>query len=254
MDKKIALSTALSWNHKWDPIYSLDLLKTYNLKDFQLYISNNYTDSLIKKIHSYEDVNILIHSPNNLCKKALDPYEIDLINRILLKKDKYVVYHHDYSVSTSEVVCIVKKLNQEGITVLLENFYMDKTSNSVKQNLESYIEILKAVNINNLGLIPLLDIPRLFIEEIYTEIDSLKETFEILNTISDLKMDMFLHLIDSKKTSQNRECWCAIGKGYLPYDEIFKKISDLNIKILLTVLEYEMEEHIAESLNYFSLK
>lgn len=248
----IALSTALSRDVNWDPLYSLGLTKKYSLDSCQVYLGDNFTNNaeLTREIMENYNLNIILHSPVSLNRDSLDE---ELIKKILeFKRDESicVVYHHDFNVGVGETLEIVELLNQKGIAVLLENFYESKDQIDVRSNVESYKRILIESHFKGLELYPLLDIPRLFINGINSIINPYDETLSILNLINSLGSTLYLHLIDAKDDEQSRESWCPIGMGYIPYKKIFNHLIKCKIKIPLIILEYEDEDHVKESLDY----
>lgn len=245
MDKNIALSTSFSVNHNWDPIYSIELTRKYGLKYCQIYIGDNFKDKeLIDKINSFTNIGYIFHSNFDLNLLAINSREIEIIKSIN-SDEKLVVYHH-CNAPIHEVIDCVKELNQFGITVLLENFYFDY--GAIEDTVNSFIEILDISKKRGLNLLPLIDIPRLFIDKVKD--DSLELTSRILQKVKNLDMPLYTHLIDSKNKTQERGSWCPIGSGYIPYDDIYNYIEDLGIYIPLQILELEEEGHIKESLSY----
>lgn len=247
METTLSLSTALSWNHNWDPIHSLKLSQEYNIQTCQVYINKNFSDEIIQNINKH-NLNYIYHSPSSIADEALDRKEINIIKKLKQGKDTFVVYHHDFNVPVEECLKIIKKLNDEGITVLLENFYASRDQHDVRENIESFKRLIIEAHFNDLKLIPLLDIPRLFIEGINSVLNPYDETISLVNLINSLGSTLYLHLIDAKNDTQSRESWCAIGEGYIPYKKIFNYLNKTKIKIPLTVLEYEDEKHIDGSI------
>lgn len=247
METKLSLSTALSWDHNWDPIYSLKLTREYKVGHCQLYINKNFSEEKINEIKSF-NLNYIFHSPCNIDDNALDNDEIKVIKSLASGNDPLVVYHHDYTFPVDKSLEIVKKLNDEGITVLLENFYASRDQHDVRENIESYKRLIIEAHFNELKLIPLIDIPRLFIQGINSVLNPYDETISLLNLINSLGSTLYLHLIDAKNDNQSRESWCAIGEGYIPYKKIFSYLKKTNMIIPLTVLEYEDEKHIEGSM------
>lgn len=247
METILSLSTALSWNHNWDPIHSLNLTQEFNIQSCQVYINNNFSDDKIEEIKKY-NLNYIYHSPSSIEDEALNKEEIEVVKKLANGKDVYVVYHHDLKVPVDKSLDIIKSLNKEGITVLLENFYASRDQHDVRENIESYKRLIIEAHFNNLKLIPLLDIPRLFIEGINSILNPYDETISLINLINSLGSTLYLHLIDAKNDTQSRESWCAIGEGYIPYKKIFNYLKKSKIKIPMIVLEYEDEKHINGSI------
>lgn len=250
MLEKIALSTSLSYRHNWDPIFSLDLTRKFCINKIQLYLGNNFSNSaLIRKINiEYSTYfKFIIHSPVNLNYGALNS---DIIQNIkdLIPGQRKVVYHHDLSCNLRDSLDIIEKLNSEGITVLLENFYPE--AESVINNINSYIDVICGSANRGLKLYPLIDIPRLFIRHISEKYNSMELTKKLLFSVKDLNPNLYLHLIDVESISQSRDTWCSLGNGIIPYKDIFNIISYLKINIPMIILEYEEEKHIDGSLDY----
>lgn len=252
MNSKIALSTALSANHNWDPVFSLELTQKFGLDFCQIYIGEifNNNSKLLEKIRAFKNIKYIIHSPSPLNTEALKKSEIDVIENLIPDKEKYVVYHHDYKTDLHIVLDIIENLNNKGITPLLENFYSEKRIDQVRLNINSYIDIITASKKKNLKLFPLIDFPRLFIHEIAEQMNSEAETNKLLDKIAELGFNLYIHAIDVQNPNQNRESWCEMGRGCIPYNKIFQKIIDLRIQVPLIVLEYEEEKHIPGSLQF----
>ncbi len=244
MFEKIALSTSLSYKHNWDPIYSLELTRRFGINNIQIYLGDPVLTQKIIREYS-GGFNFIFHSPVDLNFDALNSKTVQIIPGI-----KNVVYHHDLSCNLSDSLDIIKKLNSVGITVLLENFYSEP--DLVINNIKSYIDILNESVKRGLKVYPLIDIPRLFIQDISNKYDSMELTLGLLDSIHNLDVRLYLHLIDVDNISQSRETWCPIGTGIIPYKKIFIYITSLEIDIPMIVLEFEEEKHIGESLDFLN--
>lgn len=252
MKSNLALSTSLSWDQNWDPKYSINLIKESEIGICQVFVGDNFfkDENLATEIadNCRDSLKLLAHSPVDLNDRALDPQVIKKIKDLLKYNNNLVVYHHDSDFPLDKTLEVVKKLNDMGLIVLLENFYFDKSD--VSNTLKLYKEMLKAADMHRLELYPLLDIPRLFISGIVENIDSLKETYKLLEVICSLEMELYLHLIDCKDRSQARDSWCSIGQGVIPYRDILNKIDELGLTVPITVLEYEELKHIDNSIEF----
>lgn len=248
MENNVALSTSFSANYSWDPIYSLELTKKYNLKFCQIYIGDNFKDkTLVSRINKFNDIDFLFHSNYNLEPSGIIKGEIDIINSIN-SKNKYVVFHHTIKVSLEDVLDSIKLLNSMGITVLFENFYEDY--DRVEESVNSYIEILKTSIDRGYKLLPLIDFPRLFIDKAIEDNDPISLTYKLLDAVKLANTPLYTHLIDCRDSSQKRDSWCQIGDGSIPYNSIFSYIKKLEISIPLHILELEEEEQIPGSVDY----
>lgn len=250
----VALSTSLSWDRGWDPNYSINLTKEYNISNIQIFVGDNFLNnsSLCTNVAKScnNELNLIAHSPVDLDENALDPELIRDLVTVLKFNRKLVVYHHNYMYPVDKTLKVVRELNKKGITVLLENFYTETSNCEVIRNIKSFKDILLKSRELDLDIFPLLDIPRLFNNKIDSDIDPLKETLSLLEYIEGLKLSLYLHLIDCSNSSQSRDSWCPVGSGVIPYKEVFSKISNLEIDIPLVVLEFEDIEHVDESINF----
>ncbi|QEN03159.1 hypothetical protein EW093_00055 [Thiospirochaeta perfilievii] len=253
MIKNISLSTSLSYKHNWDPIYSIEITKKLDLDYIQIFLGDNFfiDDQLGKNInHSYTNsLNFLLHAPTYLNRKALNPDLLHVVKSIKPQKS-LVVFHHDYTAPIKDILDIVKTLNNHGITPLLENFYPLKCD--ILKCIEHYKEIILLFKRERLQLYPLLDIPRLFISWISSKIDPMYKTKELLTYIKFLNLPLYLHLIDTSDSDQNRSSWTSLGSGIIPYNELFDFIEELGLDIQIAVLEYEEEDHLNNSINYLN--
>ncbi|MBN2616922.1 MAG: hypothetical protein JXR64_01280 [Spirochaetales bacterium] len=244
--KNFSLSTALSSNHNWDPIYSMEITQKLGVKSCQIYIGNGFDQGKIDQINNY-NLNIIFHSNHTLDNSSLDMLEISIIKKIKSNR-KYVVYHHNPKISPVECYNVISELNRLGITPLLENFYDLSSGLKAKDIINNYLETIDFCN--SLDFFPLIDFPRLFKDNIAKEIDPFKETERILNNFKNYRM--YAHLIDVNNNSQNRESWCPIGSGVIPYNNIYKAIVNNNIEVPLWILEFEDESHILQSIEYIN--
>lgn len=248
MGNQVALSTSFSAKHNWDPIYSIEITKKYNLEYCQIYIGDSFNNpELINRVNNYVDINYIFHSNFNLEPSGVVDREIEIVKRIK-SQEKKVVYHHSINASVEEALEAVKELNSRGITVLLENFYEDY--DRLPYSVNSYIDILKKSRLSGLKLYPLIDFPRLFIDKAVNRIDPLNLTYKILDSVKELNYPLYTHLIDTTSTSQTRPTWCSIGDGNIPYRKIFSYIKKMGIITPLHILELEDEMHIQRSIDY----
>jgi sugar phosphate isomerase/epimerase len=106
---------------------------------------------------------------------------------------------------------------------------------------------------DNLKVIPVLDLPRLFVPEIFNNFDSLDLCLKIIEHMAVNTEHVILHLIDMKNHNHiSRDSWCPVGRGLMPYKKIFDFAKQKNIHYDHWVLEYENKELTLESLVYLA--
>ncbi|HQV31673.1 MAG TPA: hypothetical protein PKV71_07345, partial [Calditrichia bacterium] len=98
---------------------------------------------------------------------------------------------------------------------------------------------------------PVLDIPRLFHRDLEMETgESLEWCYQVLNFFGNRRIPILLHLIDAQDNEQSRNSFVELGKGVLPYDEIFRFILKTRPTIAGAILEFEDKVHPISSRDY----
>ena len=255
MLNKIGVATSIFAEKGFDALLSFDYVQNHQLGAIQLYMDKGLEADKERILEQQQlaknsSTKVLCHSPYYLNKEALDGKHIAALRLIFPRGQKnYVVFHFDENTPTSEALRTIENLNSSGITVALENFYQDQTQAGLAKNLNRFRNLIAMAKQERLDLIPVIDIPRLFI----TPFQPFNPTFLVELLLELLEnQSIILHLIDSKSPKQDRDDWVAIGSGTIPYTYIFKLLKQYNITVDTAILEYEKESLATSSISVLS--
>jgi hypothetical protein len=141
----------------------------------------------------------------------------------------------------------MQTLNNNGITVCLENYYRYEDRDSLVTNITTYNLLINQAAAQKLDFYPLIDIPRIFIHS-FEQFNSLFICELILNNISFVKKNIILHLIDFNDNRQRREDWCPVSTGKMEYAVLFDIMGRYSLNVEYAVLEYEVSDLAKKSL------
>lgn len=252
----IAAATSISKAKNYDALDTLMYCQQNNVSSVQLFLDNSLlgNDRNIDTVRDYAKehaIALTCHAPVSLNDEIFIGTIIDSLSRILAFQDKsYVIIHFDENVDFEVALSIIETLNNRSLTVCLENFYEKTDERSVLNNICVYNALLTAAKMKGLDVVPVFDLPRLFIADITRKLNSKHMTDLILKTIAINHYKPILHLIDYTDYSQERDTWTSIGKGIMPYREIFELMKALAISLDHIVLEYEDKKMFIESIPF----
>ncbi len=256
-DPKIGVATSIFAEKQFDPFATIDFCQRHSIQNIQLYLDaklEHDTEKIETLAHHCEEAHLKVfcHSPYFLNKDIIDGHHIASLSRIFPKhQNRYTVIHFDEKSSLKENLSTIERLNNSGITVCLENFYIAKTRESLIENFNNYATLYGAAMSRNLDIIPVIDFPRLFIESFH-DVDALFLTELLLHKISLHKAELILHLIDTKHPRQAREDWTPFGSGVIPYGQIFQTLKTYDLTVISAILEYEQTDLAYDSLTPLS--
>jgi hypothetical protein len=250
----IGVGTSVSKDKNWDPLDTLQFARENNTKIVQIYLNDDLIahPGLINDAREYAEENDMLltcHSPEPLNKKALSKKNIAAANELLMHQaEKRIVIHYDEKEKLDDCLMCIEELYENELIVCLENYYVQKETKNFARNINIFNSIFTLAMQEELPVYPVIDFPRLFISGIIENVNSLLITKQILDNLSMLSMKVILHLIDFTDYGQQRNSWCAIGKGLMPYKEIFEFIHEIELDIDHCILEYEDKKLYLESL------
>ncbi|ERP38997.1 hypothetical protein [Chitinivibrio alkaliphilus] len=252
--QKIGVATSIYKDCGFDSQKTIDFVRETGLSLVQLYMNEELEKDAaeterLRDLCSTEKITLLCHSPYDLNKAVLShSRHIASLNRIFPRNQKkYVVFHFDETASVDDALSVMEILNNNGITVCLENYFRFHDRDSLVSNITLYTRLIHRAAELKRDFVPLIDIPRFFIAP-FAVFDPLFICELVLNNIAYARKEIFLHLIDVTDTRQRREDWCPVGEGILSYDTIFTLLQRYAISVPYTILEYEEVEPALASL------
>ena len=250
---KSILSVASSVGENYDTLDALNYAIENRFKGFQVYVNHQIISDVelrntVREECKNNDIKLITHAPDTLNWANVSNQDINKANEAILKyeNDTLVVHHFDETISLDEAIRCLEFLNEQGVTTCLENFFI-LGANSSEECFRSYLKLITWTVKNNVKLIPVFDIPRLYDDKVELKSKALGLIEEAFNTFLTIKTSIILHLIDGSSIT-NRNEWCPIGQGIVPYSEIFDRLNRYNIPVYMTILEYDDKQNPIESI------
>jgi len=247
----IAFATSLFAENGFDEVSTINFAEKKGISAVQLYMNANLQANKgkiekIRKLCSEKSMKVLCHSPFTLGKVSENFAHCTALSEIFpFGAEKYCIFHFDENCETEDMIYDCERLITFGITPCIENFYIDKTRHGLIANIEKFMTFFAEIYMRNLNVLPVLDFPRLFCEQF----TNFHPTF-----LSELLIQKFarkkiiIHIIDSVSPRQNREDWCAVGRGIIGWIDIFHFLKKQGVFAEFAVLEYENTFPVDESI------
>ncbi len=243
----IGVATSVSADKGFDTLDTLAYSSTHNFKLVQVYLNNSVisTPALHQQIidkAANSDIQLLCHAPDRLrAGEAVDPRVNQAVLDILRNNpNKWVVHHFDQQQSVDETLELVERLIKDGLIPCIENFHYLDGAEKGRQHYRHYLELFRKIREHNLRAYAVIDIPRLFHTKLELTVDEASNILlDVFKQLDNLKVPIILHLVDSTNLNQEREYWCPLGEGAIPYDELLKIVFASTCQIEAVIYEYE---------------
>lgn len=252
----IGVANSISANFDFDPLDTINFAKRENFGSVQIYLNDDLVQnrSTLKKIQQQENnfEKFFYHAEGMLNPDFLDSEYQKLLYRFLegSQHSNYIL-HFDENIEIDKLLSLVENLKMEEITLYIENFFSHKNKDNAEKNIKKYMALFTLTNNFHENILPVLDIPRLFHQNLCFTIDqALEWCYQLLNFFGNKNIPVLLHLIDCKEASQSRFSYCPIGEGYIPYQEIFDFLVKTAAPVSNIILEYEDKINPVVSVGY----
>lgn len=252
--EQIGVATALSKEKHYDPMDTLLFCKQHDIALVQIYMDMTLVKSSdyiieIREFAKECGIALTCHAPEPLNDRMLSEIILTAAEQLLFyQPEKKLIVHYDETQPLKKTISSVEALNKRGFAVCLENFYFARDEQTFLGNIDTFNSVFSLAEKYGFSIYPVMDFPRLFIAHIFNNYNSLVLTEQIIDTIASHPFKVILHLIDFNDYSQNRESWCALGKGLMPYNAIFQHAESRGILYDHGILEYEDKKLTLESL------
>ena len=236
----VATSVAKDNHFSWQD--TVDYALNQNLNSIQFYVPQNKNLPQISSPANFK--NTYLHLPIN--------YDSNLKELILFAtefKRNYnsnkLIIHQNESLSFQDTNEIIEKINWAGFLVGIEN--------EGSENLNSFFELIEYLSKSDSKFYAVLDIHRFYFNYCakYKEETIFKVICQLLDFCSKSKLNIVLHVIDSKLFKSNRDDWVPMFEGIVPYSQLLKYISDIQINMESLIFEYESYDSVTNSLENF---
>ncbi len=236
----VATSIAKKQHYSWE--YTVDFCARYNLNLIQFYWQNPIP--LIKKLESLDIPLRFLHLPVEVDSAMNFPEFSSKICSDFSKfyKSNNLIVHQQTDQSNGVDDKLISRLNALHFRVGLENDY--------SKSLTGFKSKLKICQSKHFPIFVVFDIHKFFnrfylrhsVEQI------LQASLELFLYCRKLNLTLILHIIDSKSFDSDRDSWCPLFEGILPYRHIFDLIKKYQISCEGIILEYEDEVMAEESI------
>lgn len=237
IDLGVATSIAKRYQYSWQ--HTINYCLTNGLDAIQFYLLQALSIQNITAGNSISKK--YLHLPTNFPENHKNIIAACMQFKSFYKSDKLIV-HQNEALTIRNQIDIISKLTDSGFVVGIEN--------EGERDLKLYIKLLEKCKLAQKNFFAVLDIHRFFHDycKIYACEIIQDEIIRILRWCNDSETSILLHVIDSKSFSGDRQYWCPIFNGLVPYSDIFGYIRDKNISIESIILEYETEYNTMSSI------
>lgn len=241
----IGIANSVSANFDFDPLDTIKFAKQANFDVIQIYLNQHILDDekLLAKIQKHQNAfkKVYYHAEGFFNKDFPNGEYYQKLIRFLknIENSNYIL-HFDEKIDIDKLFKLTDDLSADGIKIFIENYFQKSSKAASEKNIKKYTALFTLVNTVENIIFPVLDIPRLFHKKLrLKKTDALEWCYQLLNFFGNRNIPILLHLIDSKDRDQSRTSFCAVGEGYIPYQEIFDFIKKTKPPISDIILEFE---------------
>jgi hypothetical protein len=240
IDLGVATSILKDNQYSWKD--TIDFALSLNLNSIQFYLPKNKIIPRISEINKFK--NLYLHLPNDFDSKLDESISYSSSFQKSYRSDK-IIFHQNKSISNEKTLILIKKFNDKGLVVGLEN--------DGGQELYSYCDLIEYLSLNKVKLFSVLDIHRFYFNY-YKQygIDDVHDMIEkLLSLCSESDLGIVLHVVDSKSFNSDRKMWVPLLTGRVPYSEIFNFLSKKEINVDSMIFEFESKAQVLSSIKNF---
>ncbi|HQU72686.1 MAG: hypothetical protein KDI06_03380 [Calditrichaeota bacterium] len=252
----IGVANSVSSNFGFDPIDTIEYAQNGRFEILQIYLNQQVLDDpavldrILKDSHQFSKV--YYHGEGYLNDEFPgSDYQKKLYAFLERTEAPSFILHFDEKTNIDVLIRVVEKLGKQKPAILVENFFREKGKEAAEKNLKKFLALFTLSTNFGTPIYPVLDIPRLFHRDLEMETgESLEWCYQVLNFFGNRRIPILLHLIDAQDNEQSRNSFVELGKGVLPYDEIFRFILKTRPTIAGAILEFEDKVHPISSRDY----
>ncbi|RQV99262.1 MAG: hypothetical protein EH225_11880 [Calditrichaeota bacterium] len=246
MNPPVGIANSVSFNVDYDPVDTLYFAHQSKFDMVQIYINEAMLEEkqklveLVDRIKEMPLSTVYFHAHGEFNREfAGSDYKVKLFNFLNRFENSRLIHHFDENEDLDNIIQLVDQLHADNRRMYLENYFQKQGASNAEKNLRKYTAVFSLVNSFESKIFPVIDIPRFFHKDIeFTDETSLNWCYQILNFFGNRRMPIVLHLIDALDPKQDRNDYCPVGKGYIPYKEIFNFIRKNRVQIEGIILEF----------------
>jgi hypothetical protein len=241
----LAVASSVSADRGFDTLDAVEYAIDNKFKGFQAYINQQIVNDAklrveVSSLCRDKYLRLVAHAPGTLNWDNVSDVSVNSATKHLLALETrvLVVHHFDETVGLKKALECLMYLCDQGITTCLENFFMLGKETSEKCFMD-YLFLLTKAKALSIDFVPVLDIPRIYDAKVHLAHLAQKLLEEAFNVFKSIEIPIILHLVDMHSGSQERNSWCPVGQGIIPYVDIFGQMSQRKISIYMVILEFE---------------
>lgn len=243
----IGIANSVSANFGYDVFDTLKYEEQSNFDLIQIYLNSELLNDNIylKKLQNYllksNCKPVYFHAEGFLNRKFQESeYSRKLFEFVSNFDEGKLIIHFDESAHLEEMLDVISAFSDHKPVFYLENYFRSQGKINAEKNIRKYLALFTLANSQQFSLAPVIDIPRFFnASREFTSEEALQWCFELFNYFGNRGIPILLHLIDAMKPTQERNSYCTIGEGYIPYPDIFQFIVKIKAPIEGIILEFE---------------
>ncbi|MEJ2637384.1 MAG: hypothetical protein P8184_19110 [Calditrichia bacterium] len=247
MQFPIGVANSVSSNFGYDPLDAMHYAKQSGFSIVQIYVNEKMLqdskglENLKKELAAQHFSTIYLHAEGDLNPEFLGKdYSKALFSFVEFLEECRLVLHFDETAALEDMLDVLNRLVRKDIIVYLENYFQSSGQENAEKNMRKYQALFTLANSHTVQLHPVLDIPRFFQHDLkMSESDALEWCYQMFNYFGNRRIPILLHLIDATDSRLERNSFCALGEGFLPYEKIFSFLLKNRTLIEGVILEYE---------------
>ena len=247
----IGIANSVSANFGYDVFDALKYEEQSNFDLIQIFLNSTHINDAIflKKLKDYllgsNDKPVYFHAEGFLNREfQRSEYSKKLFEFVSNFEHKKLIIHFDETEQLEEILDIISYFSDHEPILYLENYFRLSGKVNAEKNLRKYLALFTLANSQQFNLAPVIDIPRFFNASLkFTNDEALQWCFELFNYFGNRGIPILLHLMDATKPTQERNTYCTIGEGYIPFREIFQFMLKIKVPIEGIILEFEDKIH-----------
>ncbi len=241
----IGVANSISKNFNYDPRDTLHYVKNEGFECLQIYLSNEllqHTDWYPELEENFSsELSVVFHAEGDLNRTFFSSSYYQLLQHFFThSSDPHYILHFDEQIQVDHLVDLIEKQVPKNEIVYLENYFKSPGPVAAVKNIKKFMALFTLVLADQKKLLPVLDIPRFFHANLqWSPSEALNWIFQLMNFFSLRRIPVLLHLVDYSDPRQQRNQFCPVGEGYIPYSDFFKFVIKTEPLISGIILEYE---------------
>jgi hypothetical protein len=252
----IGVANSISANFQFDPLDTIEFARQGKFEIIQIYLNDFLLeeDEVLAAIrnHNPKFQQVYYHAEGFLNEDFLKSNYRWKLFQFLQKVDSpNYILHFDERANVDKQIRVVETLGKNSAKIFLENYFLSSGKVEAEKNFKKYLALFTLSRNFGHTIYPVLDIPRLFHRNLeFNTAEALEWCYQILNFFGNRNIPLLLHLIDATTPDFSRFNFSPIGRGYIPYHDIFKFIRKTRPHISGIILEFEDKINPLQSREY----